>query len=192
MTATYKIKDLTLLTIETTQGKARSLLESAKAKLGFVPNMYGAMVNEPALYEAYATTYDAFRSETGFSPVEQEVIFLVISRENGCDYCMAAHSFVADKMSKVPIEVTNAIRDGQPIADPKLAALAAFTATMVSSRGRPVDADVAAFLAAGYSEKNILGIILAIGVKTYSNYANHIFHTPVDAAFASRLWKAAA
>ncbi len=136
MASTYRIKDLALLTIASAEGKARSLLEAAKTKLGFIPNMYGAMANEPALFEAYAVTYDAFRAECGFTAVEQEVIFLAISRENGCAYCMAAHSFVADNMSKVPAGVTNAIRDGQPISDPKLAALAAFTAKMVSSRGR--------------------------------------------------------
>lgn len=189
---TYKIRDLPLLTIDAATGKARALLEAAKQKLGFVPNMYAAMANEPALFEAYGRAYDAFRAECGFTPVEQEVIFLVISRENDCDYCMAAHSFVADKMSKVPTEVSDAIRDGRAIDDPKLAALAAFTSLMVASRGRPDDAEVAAFLAAGYSEGDILGIILAISVKTLSNYTNHLFHTPVDPAFAGRVWKAAA
>lgn len=191
MTATYKIRTLPLLAAETSSGKARTLLEEAKQQLGFVPNIYGAMANEPALYEAYARAYSAFRAETGFTPLEQEVIFLAISRENGCEYCIAAHSFVADNMSKVPAEVTDAIRDGRPIADARLAALAAFTSKMVASRGRPGEADVQSFLAAGYSERNILGIILAIGVKTFSNYTNHVFHTPVDSVFASRVWKAA-
>ena len=81
--------------------------------------MYGAMANEPALFESYATSYALFRAECGFTPAEQEVIFLMISRKNTCDYCMAAHSFVADKMSKVPADVTEAIRDGRPIADAK-------------------------------------------------------------------------
>ncbi len=189
---TYKIATLPLLTIETAAGKARALLESAKKKLGFVPNMYGAMANEPALFEAYATGYDAFRAEAGFTSVEQEAIFLAISRANGCDYCMAAHSFVADKMSNVPSEITDAIRDGRTIPDAKLAALARFTAAMVTSRGRPSDSDVSAFRAAGYNERNILGIILAISVKTLSNYTNHVFHTPVDEVFAGRVWSAAA
>ncbi|WP_210186559.1 carboxymuconolactone decarboxylase family protein [Hyphomicrobium sp. NDB2Meth4] len=188
---TYKINTLPLLSIEGATGKAKALLEKAKQSLGFVPNMYGAMANEPALLEVYLSAYATFRAECGFSPVEQEVIFLVISRDNGCDYCVAAHSFVADHMSKVPASITDAIRDGRPIDDPKLAALATFASRMVASRGRPSDADVAAFKAAGYGERNILGVILAISVKTLSNYTNHVFHTPVDEAFASRLWKAA-
>lgn len=156
------------------------------------PECVGTSGRLASEFAAYGQGYDAFRAEAGFTPVEQEVLFLVISRENGCDYCMAAHSFVADVMSKVPADITDAIRDGHPIRDTKIAALAAFAAKMVSSRGRPTDADVAAFKAGGYTEKNILGIILAISVKTLSNYANHVFHTPVDGAFAGRVWKAAA
>ncbi|MBY6244062.1 carboxymuconolactone decarboxylase family protein [Methylosinus sp. Sm6] len=192
MTTIYKIKELGLLTIEAATGKARDLLDAAKRQLGFVPNMYGAMANEPALLEAYSTTYAAFRRDAGFTSIEQELIFLVISRANGCHYCMAAHSFVADKMSKVPTEVTDAIRDGRAIPDSRLQALATFTHVMVEMRGLPSEGAVREFLAAGYSEKNILGVILAIGVKTWSNYANHLFHTPVDDVFASRVWKEAA
>lgn len=185
---TYRTKDLPILTLETADGRARDLLSQAKEKLGFVPTMYGAMANLPALFAAYASGYDAFRSDADFTPVEQEIIFLAISRENACPYCMAAHSFVADKMSGVPTEITDAIRADQPIPDEELESLRKFTATMVESRGRPTDADVAEFKEAGYSDKHILGIILAISVKTLSNYTNHIFHTPVDEVFASREW----
>lgn len=51
---------------------------------------------------------------------------------------------------------------------------------MVVKRGLPDSADVNAFLAAGYSERQILEVVLAIAVKTLSNYANRLFHTPVD------------
>lgn len=188
---TYTIKDLVPHTIETASGKSKELLLAANKKFGFTPNMYGGMAHEPALFEAYVSSYNAFRAETDFTPVEQEVIFLVISRENGCTYCVAAHSFVADMASGVPAAVTSAIRDGQPIPDAKLASLAAFVEKMTLSRGRPSDADVAAFKAAGYGERHILGVILAISIKTLSNYTNHVFKTPLDAAFAPRAWKPA-
>jgi alkylhydroperoxidase family enzyme len=91
-------------------------------------------------------------------------------------------------MSGVSCEVTDAIRDGAPIPDARLAALHDFTRTLVAQRGLPSRAVVAAFLAAGYSERQFLEIVLAIAVKTLSNYANHLFHTPVDGAFANRVW----
>lgn len=192
MNKTYRIRNLPFLTVEAAQDKARALLEGAQKKFGFIPNMYRAMANDPALFATYMSSYDLFRQECGFSPVEQEVIFLTISRENSCQYCVAAHSFVADKMSKVPPEVTDAIRDGRAISDPRLEALRAFTAHMVASRGRPSEFEVNAFLGVGYSERHILGVILAISVKTLSNYTNHLFRTEPDAMFASRAWREAA
>lgn len=174
--------------IETAGSKGKPLLEGAQAKLGFVPNMYAHMVNSPGLLQTYLTGYEAFRNESGFTPPEQEVVFLTISRENGCEYCVSAHSFIADVMSKVPADVTDAIRNDRPITDGKLAALEAFTQTMVNTRGLPSAASVAAFLASGYTERHILEIVLAISVKTLSNYSNHLFHTPLDAVFEGRRW----
>jgi uncharacterized peroxidase-related enzyme len=180
---------LSAKTIEDADPQAREVLEQTKAKMGMVPNMYGVMANSPAMLQTYAQGYALFRENSGFTPAEQEIVFLTISRENECLYCMAAHSFVADNLSKVPTEVTDSIRNDAPIADSKMAELSEFTRTMVVSRGHPSQEDVSAFLQAGYSESHILDIILAISVKTISNYSNHVFDTPVDAAFTTRSWQ---
>lgn len=188
MSSEYQLS-LPARTLETAAPRAKDALESARAGLGFVPNMYAVMANSPGLLESYLHGYDLFRRESGFTPVEQEVVFLTISRENGCHYCMAAHSFVADAVSKVPSAVTDAIRQRRPIEDAKLAALSEFTALMLHSRGMPSRDAVEKFLAAGYDERQVLEIILALAVKTLSNYANHLFHTPVDPLFAARIWE---
>lgn len=175
-------------TLDDAPARGRGVLDQAKAKLGFIPNMYTRMAHSPGLLETYMHGYDVFRKESGFSPVEQEVVFLSISRTNECHYCVAAHSTLADTKSGVPPAVTDAIRDGAPIPDTRLAALSAFTQRMVESRGRPTDEDIEHFLDAGYSERQVVEIVLAIGVKTLSNYVNHLFNTPVDEVFAGRAW----
>jgi len=191
MTAQYKLT-LPAKTLENADPKAKAVLEKAKAQVGFIPNMYAGMANSPGLLETYLDGYQRFRKGSGFTPAEQEVVFLTISRDNGCDYCMAAHSMLADQKSKVPPQVTEAIREGRQVPDPKLATLSAFTATMLASRGLPLRADVQAFLAAGYEERHVLEIILGIAVKTLSNYSNHLFHTPLDEMFEGRAWKKSA
>ena len=165
-----------------------AVLAKAKAQYGMIPNMYARMANVPALLETYRTGYDAFRQDSGFSPAEQETVLLAISRTNGCTYCVAVHSAVAD-MAKVPTEVTDALRNGAPLPDARLDALARFTVTMVEKRGLPSRADVEAFMAAGFTERDVLQIVLAIAVKTISNYSNHLFHTPVEPSFAHRAWE---
>lgn len=177
------------ITLDNAEPDARAILESAQAQVGFIPNMYARMVNSPGLLTTYLDGYERFRQQSGFTPVEQEVVFLTISRENGCEYCVGAHSVIADNMSKVPTAVTDALREGAPLPDAKLAALSAFTQVMVRQRGLPSRAQVDAFLSAGYTESRILEIVLAIAVKTLSNYANHLFHTPLDEVFAARAWE---
>lgn len=175
-------------TLENCNADEKAVLGKALSQVGFIPNMYPFMVNSPGLLETYLHGYSLFRTGSGFSPPEQEVVFLSVSYENGCTYCMAAHSALADMKSKVPPEVTEAIRNGQVIPDPKLRALSEFARVMVARRGCPTPDDVGGFLAAGYTERHILEIILAIAVKTLSNYANHLFHTPVDNMFAGWTW----
>jgi uncharacterized peroxidase-related enzyme len=177
---------------EAAQPRAKEVLEKALKQVGFIPNMYANMVNAPAVLDTYLLGYRQFREESGFTPQEQEVVFLAISFENACSYCMGAHSFIADTKSKVPTAVTEAIRNGAKIPDGKLAALAEFARVMVRKRGLPTTADVSRFLAAGFSECQILYIVLAIAVKTLSNYSNHLFHTELDQRFASRIWTAPA
>lgn len=187
MLSQYKTT-LSLKTAEDAAPDAKALLEGAHKKMGFVPNMYKAMANSSGLLSAYLQGYDVFRSNSDFSPAEQEVIFLTISRINGCEYCMAAHSFLAEAMSGVPADVTTAIRDGSSVPEAKLSALSHFVEVMVLTRGLPDSVDVETFLSAGYEEQDILEIILAIAVKTISNYTNHIFHTEVDEAFSKHTW----
>lgn len=179
---------LNAINVETANDRSKPILEDVKKKNGGVRNIHANMINSPGLLETYLHGYDVFRKESGFTPVEQEVVFLTLSYLNACDYCMAAHSVIADKISNVPTDVTDAIRAGQEIADEKLQALSAFTKEMFITRGFPSIDSVQQFLNAGYSEKQILEIILAIGVKTLSTYSNHIFGTELDAMFKEREW----
>lgn len=174
--------------LQTAEGRTKEVLEAGKKSAGGIPNMYAGMANAPALLDTYLHGYQLFRNESGFTPAEQELVFLSIARVNECTYCVAAHSFIAGAVSKTPEQAVHAVRNDATIADAKLAALSAFTQTMVSSRGKPTPDQLAAFLAAGYSENNVLEIILAIAVKTISNYSNHVLHTPLDAMFQAHAW----
>jgi uncharacterized peroxidase-related enzyme len=184
----YKMKT-SLVELATANEIQKDLLSVAKRENKMLPNMYKAMVNSPELLDTYMQGYKKFRESDIFSPAEQEVVFLTISVENQCAYCIAAHSLLADTVSKVPVDVTEAIRNNTEIQHKKLRALSEFTSIMVQKRGFPTNDDAQRFLQAGYSEQHVLGIILAISVKTISNYVNHIFDTELDAVFKAREWK---
>jgi AhpD family alkylhydroperoxidase len=140
--------------------------------------------------KAYTTLSRIF-DETSLSATERQIVLLTASYVNGCEYCIAAHSVIAG-MQKVPDDVMQAIRAGRPIADKKLEALRRFTAAVVTSRGWPSDSETAALLSVGYERQQVLEVVLGVGMKTLSNYANHIAETPLDQAFASAAWSKAA
>lgn len=180
---TYEI-GLGPVELEDANDEQKEILQNAKKANGMIPNMYKNMVNLPGLQNTYDDGYNRFRKESGFTAPEQEVILLTISIANSCGYCTAAHSYIAENVSKTPKDVIKAIRNGDRIEDDKLRTLHEFTKVMNESRGNPSPEQAKAFLDAGYSEKQILAIILAQAVKTISNYSNHIFNTEVDQAFS--------
>lgn len=184
MTQHFIARTLRGLTLDTANPTQKEALETARKQVGFIPNMYANMANVPAVLSTYLQGYAAFRQHSGLTPAEQEVVFLAISQQNGCHYCMAAHSMIADKLSGVPGPVLAAIRADEPLPDEKLQALHSFARELVKTAGKPSQATANAFLAAGYSEADALNIILAAAVKTLSNYTNHMFATEVDAQFA--------
>lgn len=177
------------LPVNTTDGappEARDLLDAACSKFGFVPNLLGVMANAPALLEGYMALASAFE-KSSLSATERQVVLLATSFENGCDYCMAAHSAIAS-MQRVAPDVVAALRENRPIADSKLQALREFAAEMVRARGWPTPAAAARFTAAGYRPAQTLDVVLGIGVKTLSNYCNHLAATPLDEAFVTTKW----
>ncbi len=176
---------LALVDSVTASARQKEILDVAHKQLGFIPNMYLGMANAPAVLDTYLHGYGLFRAESGFRPAEQEVVFLAVSAVNDCRYCTAAHSMIADKKSGVAPDVLQAIRSGATIPHARLRALFDFTQAMVRSQGAPARSAVDDFLAAGFDEVKVLYVILAIAVKTLSNYSNHAFATPVDDRFAA-------
>ncbi len=178
--------DFKVHTIESAPEASRPLLEKAQKTLGFVPNLYGVFAESPAMLEAYVTLGGIFDRST-FTATERQVVLLTAIFENECDYCMAAHSTIAG-MQRVPDDVVQALRRGEPIPDARLEALSDFARKVVRERGWVLEADVQAFLDAGFTQAQLLEVILGIGMKILSNYTNHITKTPVDEAFQANTW----
>jgi len=172
--------------IDSAPEAAKPLLEGAKKAYSFIPNLLGTMAEAPALLEGYMALAGIF-DKTSFSETERQIILMTNNRLNGCVYCMAAHTTIS-QMAKVPADVIDALRNNTPIADPKLEALRTFAAVINETRGWPSEIQVAAFIDAGYTQQNILEVILGTSLKVMSNYTNHVAETAVDAAFAPNAW----
>ncbi len=171
-----------------TSGESKALLEKSKKAYGFVPNLHAVMAESPAMLESYQTIAGIF-DKTNLTATEQQIILMTNNRLNGCTYCMAAHTSIMQAL-KVPEDVITALREGTPIADPKLEALRVFAEKVNVNRGWLKDNDIEAFLAAGYTKQSVLDVIVGTAYKVLSNYTNHVANTPLDKGFAKNAWSA--
>ncbi|WP_278019630.1 carboxymuconolactone decarboxylase family protein [Flavobacterium ginsengisoli] len=90
---------LTALNPEEVTGKTKDLFNAVQAKLGVVPNMMRTMGNSPAVLEGYLNLSGAL-SHGKLSAKTGELIALAVSESNSCDYCLAAHTFIGEKLVK--------------------------------------------------------------------------------------------
>ena len=165
---------------------AKPALGATKAAFGFIPNLQANMAESPELLAGYSTLWDLFSKST-LTPHEQQVVYLTSNFENECHYCMAGHSTLA-KMLKMDPAVIEALRNGTPLPDAKLEALHRFATLVVRNRGWVSDADTDTFLAAGYTRRNVLEVVLGVATKVMSNYTNHIVHTELDSFMHGNEW----
>lgn len=180
------MSEFTTHTIESAPDGSKPYLQKARDAYSFVPNLLANMAESPALVEGYMTLAGIF-DKSDLSETERQIILMTNNRLNGCEYCMAAHTTIAQG-ARVPADVIDALRSGSVIGDAKLEALRVFTAAVNQTRGWPVQEQLEAFLAAGYTRQTVLEVILGTSLKVMSNYTNHISQTPVDKAFKPNVW----
>ena len=175
----------TIHSIDTAPSLSKSLLESAKRSLGFIPNLIAVMAESPATLESYQTLTQLF-DNTSFTHTERQLILLSISRYRHCCYCLAAHSSLA-KVLKVSNEIIDAVYYNQTLSDKKLEALRTFTRSVLKANGWVDQKSLTAFYQAGYNQQQMLEVILGVSFKTLSNFINQINDTPIDREFLSGL-----
>ena len=176
------MNDLRVHDYESAPEAAKPLLDNSIKGFGSIPSLHGVMAESPQLLEGYQMLHKLFQ-QTSFNKEELTVVWQTINVEHECHYCVPAHAAIAHMM-KVDPALTQALRDRTALGDDKLEALRNMTLSVVRSRGRVDEAEVAKFYAAGYGPKQVLEIILGLSQKIMSNYVNHLADTPLDARFA--------
>ncbi|NID16535.1 carboxymuconolactone decarboxylase family protein [Luteibacter yeojuensis] len=154
----------------------QALFDNLKKGVGMVPNLYATFAHSEHALGSYLALQNAKNSITGKA---REVVNLVVSQVNGCEYCLAAHTMVG-KMSGFTDAQVLEIRGGRASFDPKLDALAQLVKAMVVQRGKVGDALLDAFLAAGWTKENLVDVVVTVGDKTISNYLHSVTKVPVD------------
>ena len=168
---------------------SKELLARSRKQNGMIPGLHATMAEAPGLLEAYQQVHQLFL-DSSFDKEELTVVWQSVNVEHACHYCVPAHTAIAHGM-KVDSAITDALRDGTPLPEERLEALRTFTLAVVRDRGDVDEAGVQAFLDAGFTERQVLEVVLGVSQKVMSNYTNHLARTPVDEPFRKFEWNGA-
>ncbi|MDP2727776.1 MAG: peroxidase-related enzyme [Dehalococcoidia bacterium] len=81
-----------LVEVEDADGKAREVFGDIQQSFGMVPNLFKAYALRPEILEAKWNKVKAVMQEGELPPQLKQMIAVVVSKANECQYCVNAHS----------------------------------------------------------------------------------------------------
>lgn len=161
----------------------QALFDNLKKGLGMVPNLYATLAHSENALGTYLALQNAKSSISGKA---REVVNLVVSQVNECEYCLAAHTVIGGMVGFNEAQILE-IRSGKASFDKKLDTLAQLTKSIAINRGKANPMLLEAFFAAGWTKENLIDTIVIIGDKTVTNYLHATTKVPVDFPVAQKL-----
>lgn len=160
----------------------QAIFDNLQKALGFVPNLYATIAYSKNGLERFLAYQNA---KTSLSNKEKEAVNLIVSQVNNCVYCQSAH-LVLGKMNGFSEEQLLDIRKGKS-SDAKLNALVQLAAEITKTRGKAASGIVDTFFAQGYSNENLVDLMLQISDKTAMNYLHNLTQVEIDFPVAPSL-----
>jgi len=181
------MKQFTVPAREEVSVNNQAIFDNLKKAIGFVPNLYAFMAHS----ENGLGKYLAFQgAKTSLSNKEKEAVNLIVSQVNGCLYCQSAHTVIG-KLNGFSDEEILKIREGNS-SDGKLNALVALAKDITENRGKVSSEKVDAFYAAGYTDGNLVDLVMQISDKVAMNFLHNLTRIPIDFPLAPELKRTAA
>jgi AhpD family alkylhydroperoxidase len=153
------------------------LLDAVGTQLGFIANKLRLIGNSPAGLEA-----DLGFSHTMNKTLDgkmRERIAVAVAQVNGCDDCLSAHSYLGSNMARLDAAELAASRSGHSNdmkADPAIG----FAKKVAETRGEVTDTDIETVKTAGYTDSQIVEIVLCVALNFLTNLVNKFGETEID------------
>jgi uncharacterized peroxidase-related enzyme len=158
-------------------GEAKPTLDAVNAQLKMVPNLFRLAANSPAALGALVGMEGALGKGV-LRPRVREQIAIAVAQENGCDYCLSAHTAIGKMVGLSESQLADA-RAGKS-ADTKVDALLTLALRILRKRGRITVSELAEAEAAGVTDAEIVEIVAAVALNIFTNYLNLAADTEID------------
>ena len=149
----------------------RTLFETPREKLGFVPNVLRLYALRPSHLVRWDAHYnELMKGESGLSKAEREMIAVVVSVANDCRYCISAHSAALRKMTKDPA-LADAIATDHAMAplEPRVHTMLDYALKLTLHPTEMTAGDVTALRDAGWTDEDVMDIAEVTGMFNMTN-----------------------
>lgn len=177
------MKTFIVPTRENVSENNQALFDNLEKAVGFVPNMYAFFAHSSTALGDYLALQNR-KNSLNFK--EKEVINLIVSQLNGCNYCKSAHTEMG-KMAGFTAEEIFEIRRANISFNSKLNALVQLTKEVVEQKGEVSEKVKSNFFEVGYNTENLVDIVMTIGDKIMTNYLFALVKVPIDFPMAKEL-----
>ena len=171
--APEKVTALNLPAMDPMPENVKKYFKLCKEKLGLIPNVLKAYAFNEKKLNAFTNMYnDLMLGESNISPLEREMIAVVVSSINRCYYCLVAHGNSVRKLSKNP-ELGEAMIINYRIANlmPNQRAMMDFVAKMTEESYKIEEVDRQILRENGYSDQDIWDIA---SIASFFNMSNRM------------------
>lgn len=164
----------------------RRYFDKCQEKLGIIPNVLKTYSQNLAQLEAFTRLYNELMlGDSELEPLEREMVAVVVSSENKCFYCLAAHGAAVRKYSGDPVLGEQLVMNYRT-ADltPRLRAMLDFASLLTRSPAGTTESDINTLRQAGLSDTAIWDLSNIIGFYNMTNRVaiasdmrpNHDYH----------------
>ena len=149
------------------QGETKELLETIQKQFGMVPNFMKVFANSPATLAGFlGLNSNLQRGELDAGTRER--IALALAEENGCQYCVSAHTALGKQAGLDETQMLSARMGGT--SEDKSDAAVKFARAVLDNSGDVTTSELQAVRDAGFSEGEVVEIIGLVGLNTLTNF----------------------
>lgn len=168
---------ITLIDKHNANAEQQVLLDAIEGQLGMVPNFLKVFANSPVALRAFLGLYGV-AGEGSLDHPTRERIALALAQQNGCQYCVSAHTAIGRKSGLSSDEIAAARMGGS--ADAQAAVAVKFAASLMENRGDITSIELAELRNAGFADAEIVEIITHVGLNFLTNILGKASKVEID------------
>ena len=155
----------------------QTLLDTIQGQLGTVPNFLKVLANSPVALRAFLGLHGVAGAGS-LDNQTRERIALALAQQNGCEYCVSAHTAIGRKSGLTGDEIS-AARHGTS-EDAQAAIAVKFATSLMEKKGDVSAIEIAQLRSAGFTDSDIVEIITHVGMNFLTNILGKASKVEID------------